>query len=664
LQDGRKTIKDLFDSSTIFNIPKYQRAYAWEKEQLDAFVEDLENQDTNKDHFFGTILLQKQEPEGEFKIIDIVDGQQRITTIIIFMKLLLTQHKSTGNDVKRLRRTYIKDDEYKLRVLDIDNDFFESYILEDNGSGDNEVETPSQRRLLEAKEYLAEWIETHPNRVKEFIDKIGNMKVLTYAVVDDSEAALIFETTNNRGKSLTSLEKVKSFLMHKTYLASNSSEVAETGLKRLQNRFSKIYRVYEEIEDFGKTKGEFGKTDENSILQYHSIAFENWKSKEYQDSVRMVNQQVNGLIKANRTADAAEFINKYSRELRESFKIMNELLLSRDSYLLDIFALNRPAAFYPLLIKTCKLDKSNGGQNFEKVAQLVEIICFRFGIIGARSDKGVSQLYRLAKDFNGDFQRLIRELQKFIRDNCANWTFERALQSPSFHSDVNLNEQRYLFWKYENYLREIGGYSEMSYDEFTNTKPRSKFSMEHIIPQNPKESKVVVDDSILSITDFESQEFKENYLHGIGNLTIDPISANASKSNQNFQYKNQKYFRRAPLMAQNELIDFLNDETGEWDTVSISSRSRAIRLFASARWNPRKPGQKASEIDEYIRFLISHEALEEDFDDLEGDFLEDEALEEDFDDSDEALSEAFRKAVNEASEQGDNEEKVEDIKDI
>ena len=204
MQDGEKIIKTLFDSSTIFNIPKYQRAYAWEEEQLGAFVEDLENQDTNKDHFFGTILLRKQAPEGEFNIIDIVDGQQRITTIIIFMRELLAQHKSMGNDVKRLRRTYIKDDIYKLRVLDIDNDFFESCILKDNGSGDNEVETPSQRRLLEAKKFLAKWIERHPDKVKDFIDKIGNMKVLTYSVEDDSEAALIFETTNNRGKSLTS----------------------------------------------------------------------------------------------------------------------------------------------------------------------------------------------------------------------------------------------------------------------------------------------------------------------------------------------------------------------------------------------------------------------------------------------------------------------------
>ena len=608
MQDGEKTIKTLFDSSTIFNIPKYQRAYAWEEEQLSAFVEDLENQDTNKDHFFGTILLRKQASEGEFNIIDIVDGQQRITTIIIFMRELLARHKSMGNDVKRLRRTYIKDDVYKLRVLDIDNDFFESCILKDNGSGDNEVETPSQRRLLTAKKFLAKWIERHPDKVRDFIDKIGNMKVLTYSVEDDSEAALIFETTNNRGKSLTSLEKVKSFLMHKTYLV---SENAEIHLRRLQDRFSKIYRDYEEIEDAGKMGGEFGKTDEDSILQYHTIAFEDWKGKEYQDSVRMINQQINDLIKANRAADAVEFINRYSQGLRRSFKFMNKLLLSRASYLLDIFALNRPAAFYPLLIKVYKLDESKGRQNFEQVARLAEIICFRFGIIRARSDKGVSQLYGLAKGFHGDFQQLIRELRGFIASNCNERAFGRALTSPSFYFDVNLNDQRYLFWKYENYLRDINGYSKMSYDEFTNDKSTSKFSMEHIIPQTPKDIKVIKDSSILSTTNFESPEFKEHYLHSIGNLTIDPLSANASKSNQNFACKDQKYFRRAPLMAQNELIDFLNDKTQQWDTVSISNRARKIYCFALERWNPRKSGRKSLEIKEDVLYRMSIEEIGE-----------------------------------------------------
>ena len=484
--------------------------------------------------------------------------------------------------------------------MDTDNDFFTSYILQDNRPDDSQVHTPSQRRLLEAKDFLSQVIKARPDKIEEFINTIESMKVLTYSVEDKAEATLIFETTNDRGKSLTSLEKTKSFLMHKTYIVSDNPE---TELDTLQNRFSEIYRTYEEIES---------RVDEDSILQYHFIAFEEWYRKsDYQRPVQIIKQKVNGLINKNNMAQAATFIDRCSLQLKESFETVKTLFTSREVYLLDIFALSRQATFYPLLIKTYKLDNSDTKDNFKRVTQLVEIICFRLSIIGSRADKGRELLYWLAKSFNGDFQQLIRELQKFVTDNCGNWIFERALESPSFHSDVNPNELRYLFWKYENYLREKNGYSEMmSYDEFTNTKPRSKFSMEHIIPQNPKESKVVIDNSILSITDFESREFKENYLHSIGNLTIDTASANASKSNQNFRHKNQKYFRRAPLMAQNELIDFLNDKTGHWDRVSISNRARAIRFFALARWNPQKPGQKASEIDEEICRRMSKKNLD------------------------------------------------------
>ena len=597
LENGQKRISDLFGGRKIFNIPKYQRAYAWEEQQLKDFVEDIENQKPDRSYFFGTILFQAQPRREGFEIIDIVDGQQRITTLIIFMKLLLAEQEKSGNDVTMLEDTYIQIyDRYKLHVLDTDNDFFTSYILQDNRPDDSQVHTPSQRRLLEAKDFLSQAIKARPDKIEKFINTIESMKVLTYSVEDKAEATLIFETTNDRGKSLTSLEKTKSFLMHKTYIVSDNPE---TELDTLQNRFSEIYRSYEEIES---------RVDEDSILQYHFIAFEEWRSKsDYQRPVQMIKQKVNGLINENSTAEAATFIDRCSLQLKESFETVRTLFTSRESYLLDIFALSRQATFYPLLIKTYRLDDSDVKDNFKRVAQLVEIICFRLSIIGSRADKGREFLYGLARSFNGNFKELTRKLQEFISLNCGDLVFRRALQSPCFHSDVNANDQRYLFWKYENYLREIGGYPEMSYDEFTNTKPRSKFSMEHIIPQNPKESKVVIDDSILSITDFESQEFKEEYLHSIGNLTIDPISANASKSNQNFQYKNQKYFLRAPLMAQNELIDFLNDESGQWDTDSISNRARMIRLFALERWNPRKLGQKASEIDKEIPLGVSME---------------------------------------------------------
>jgi len=342
LENGQKRISELFDGRKIFNIPKYQRAYAWEEKQLKDFVEDIENQKPDRSYFFGTILFQEQPRDKGFEMIDIVDGQQRITTLIIFMKLLLAEQEKAGNDVTMLEDTYIQIyNRYKLSVLDIDNDFFTSYILQDNRPDVSQVHTPSQRRLLEAKDFLNQTIKARPDKIGEFIDTIESMKVLTYSVEDKAEATLIFETTNDRGKSLTSLEKTKSFLMHKTYIVSDNPE---TDLDTLQNRFSEIYRNYEEIES---------RVDEDSILQYHFIAFEEWYRKsEYQHPVQMIKQKVNGLINENSVAEAATFIDRCSLQLKESFETVKTLFTSREVYLLDIFSLSRQATFYPLLSKT------------------------------------------------------------------------------------------------------------------------------------------------------------------------------------------------------------------------------------------------------------------------------------------------------------------------
>ena len=359
MENGQKRISDLFDGRKIFHIPKYQRAYAWEGKQLKDFVEDIENQKLGRSYFFGTILFQEQPRHEGFEMIDIVDGQQRITTLIIFMKLLLTHRREAGNDVTMLENTYIQIyNRYKLRVLDTDNDFFTSYILQDNEPDDSQVHTPSQRRLLEAKDFLSQSLEAPSDKIEEFIEKIESMKVLTYSVEDKAEATLIFQTTNDRGKSLTNLEKTKSFLMHKTYIVSDNPE---TDLDTLQNRFSEIYRNYEEIES---------RLDEDSILQYHFIAFEEWHRKsDYQDHVQMIKQTVNNLINKDTGVETANFIDRYSRELKESFEFVKTLFTSRKPYILDIFALSRQATFYPLLIKTYKWDNlkaiiiSNGWHN-------------------------------------------------------------------------------------------------------------------------------------------------------------------------------------------------------------------------------------------------------------------------------------------------------------
>ena len=112
-------------------------------------------------------------------------------------------------------------------------------------------------------------------------------------------------------------------------------------------------------------------------------------------------------------------------------------------------------------------------------------------------------------------------------------------------------------------------------------------SIEHIAPENPRQSKVIVDPSLLPS---KTKKFAEQYLHSLGNLTIDPLSANISKSNWGMKYKNEHYFRRAPFKTQNELGDFLSTPrigAPRWDAQSIQKRRDRILEFALEYWDYR-----------------------------------------------------------------------------
>lgn len=85
MENGQKTVMQLFNGDKHFIIPNYQRAYAWEEKQLLDFLEDIKNQKKDKDYFLGTILFQDNGTKEGFEQIYIVDGQQRITTMIIFV---------------------------------------------------------------------------------------------------------------------------------------------------------------------------------------------------------------------------------------------------------------------------------------------------------------------------------------------------------------------------------------------------------------------------------------------------------------------------------------------------------------------------------------------------------------------------------------------------
>lgn len=262
MDNGKLRIDNIFNGKTFFSIPDYQRSYAWEEKQLRDFFEDYMNNYNSQEYYYGTILLQMTK-KAKKEFCDIVDGQQRFTTLIIFMKCLISRLSSIEYDeTAMLYKHFIKNGDLCILKLQADdNDFFSTVILDDKKA--SETKTPAQKRLLYAKAFFEDKIKCcSDEQIEELLDRVCSTNVLIYLIQDSIEAAMIFETTNDRGKSLTNLEKTKSFLMYKASLCLDEPEQI---LGKIQSRFSEVYRDFESMISLN-----IG-VDENSVLQYNYI---------------------------------------------------------------------------------------------------------------------------------------------------------------------------------------------------------------------------------------------------------------------------------------------------------------------------------------------------------------------------------------------------------
>lgn len=571
MENGQKTISDLFESRRIFNIPKYQRAYSWGEKQLQDFIKDLENQTLDRDYFFGTLLLNVRESEGHFKIIDVVDGQQRITTLVIFMRVLLQKLAEAGDDVEILRETYSEyRGEYRLRTLEYDDAFFKRHIMAENPDGSPAPETPSQRRMIEAKKFFDAAISGVPtDTAREFRAKIERAKVLTYSVSNNAEATLIFETTNDRGKPLTSLEKIKSFLMYKVYVTSRQPEEQ---LYAIQERFGEIYKDYE-------TMREKWIVDEDDILRNHYITFvageKEARREDYSKHLWLLKDKINALAADENTKEAAaQYIEKYSIELRETFSTFRVMSGMFYGDLLNLHHLRKYYNFIPLLIVALKFDKKHSKTDFERVTRLLEILRFRvYGVRKRKTNNGtmINRIFSTAQRFEGDYEKLCDTLKDLISEFCSDHDFRKRLESPKLYEDLSSNDLTYLLWRYENHVRQ-SDFTDQPQLQYRN-KYRS-FSIEHIAPQ-----------STTYYPFWVGNGFEDTHLHSLGNLTLDFSVENSSKSNLPFGIKYSFFYKESTFKSQQEIIKFVDSEAEEWDEKSVEKRLDKVLQFALNCWD-------------------------------------------------------------------------------
>ena len=212
LQSTSKTfnLKELFENN-FFTIPDYQRGYSWEESQVKDLIKDIENINiSNHKHYTGTIVAAETAPYH----YELVDGQQRLTTLVILINEFHFFDPETFNEAKKffLRRGIIGNEKAVLTPNVETRVCFNQAILNNK----NFYPTiKSHQAILQAKAIFRKWLLSKQDNLRELYQTVTEkLSFLFFTPAQDKEIGIMFEVINNRGKELSELEKIKNFFIY------------------------------------------------------------------------------------------------------------------------------------------------------------------------------------------------------------------------------------------------------------------------------------------------------------------------------------------------------------------------------------------------------------------------------------------------------------------
>lgn len=201
---GKSTIDQLFNGTRVFVIPFYQRSYVWNKEHWERFLDDMIMVGHKKeDYFLGSIILKQEltntSKRGDYKIV--IDGQQRLTTIAIFLKVL---YLKLDENAWFERKFILPDGNYAICHSHIDRRDFETIMkLEEC----KPLEGSSH--IISAYNYFFENLDSSK---LDMTRVLHNVQVIDIIIDGNDDEQQIFDTINSLGVDLTTAELLKNHL--------------------------------------------------------------------------------------------------------------------------------------------------------------------------------------------------------------------------------------------------------------------------------------------------------------------------------------------------------------------------------------------------------------------------------------------------------------------
>jgi hypothetical protein len=223
------------ENNLVYEIPPYQREYSWGKEQWDALFDDLLQEDAEAGHFLGTIICVNNTKDAVSKtVLELVDGQQRMTTISLYLlaiykRLKLVEDYLDDEDRSHLvtlrKMLCLKDPSRQRLLLQKQNSNADDYaaLLYEAGF---DLEKPKitylgvrriSKALVHFQKRIADHLPADPaSQAKGLLELFGRIKraiLVKLEVESYSDAFVLFESLNNRGLPLTPIDLIKTSLL-------------------------------------------------------------------------------------------------------------------------------------------------------------------------------------------------------------------------------------------------------------------------------------------------------------------------------------------------------------------------------------------------------------------------------------------------------------------
>lgn len=582
------TVNQLFGSANEqYVIPTYQRRYSWTEKQIWDLIEDIDQIDGSDQHLLGSVVCLAKHHKAGVNQLELVDGQQRLTTIVILLECIRQRLQKDGTadevyDIDNMLRAKPPGGKPVSKILldSIDAGEFRSLIAADAESGEFK-----NRRLVRAFEIVRKEVTTTSiEKLRSFVYKLQNQALIIRLDVSDARDAFkLFETINNRGLRLSPTDIIKNFLL------GNAARFGETKLSEARRSWSQLLVHLDD-------------TNSDAFFRYYLMSLLRFRIRKSEVVSRFKDIFMTKVAEAAKLPDRhnyADVDDQDDEELGESdetttapIEVSGSEKMSFENFLAQLVLC---AKNYSELIHSNTSDRRvNRRLRNLRMIKAVQTYGFLMHLrVGGCSEKDFREVLRFtesfvlrrhvcrerANDTEALFARLcavdpkapLLQTREEYRALCpTDEKFRSEFASASFSANL-IERARYC-------LETIEAAKHGKHDEL-QVLGSEDVHVEHIMPQKIK-TKRAKDEygDWVSYLGTNSEALHLKFVDRIGNMTLFAGALNIGASNNPFARKKTAYKESAILLTQ-ALLKFSNFKFKE-----IEKRSADLAEIAISLW--------------------------------------------------------------------------------